>query len=81
MNRLQQYIIGKIGKFKHEIDMEAHAYDRLYWMDLRQRGMKRDLEDLQQRVNELEKTRHDESWYFLIKWQLFIPSSVPSHLI
>lgn len=44
MNRLTQYIISKIGKFKHEINLEAHAYDRLYWMDLRQRGIKSDLE-------------------------------------
>ena len=61
MNRLQQYIFGKLGKFKHEIDLEAHAYDRLYWMDLRQRGMKNDLEDLQRRVNDLERARHNES--------------------
>lgn len=61
MNRLQQYIFGKLGKLKHEIDLEAHAYDRLYWMDLRQRGMKNDLEDLQRRVNDLERARHNES--------------------
>lgn len=55
MNRLQQYVFGKLGKLKHEIDLEAHAYDRLYWMDLRQRGMKEDLEKLKERVAELEK--------------------------
>ena len=59
MNRLQQYIFGKLGKLKHEIDLEAHAYDRLYWMDLRQRGMKEDLEKLKEKVAELEKARHD----------------------
>lgn len=61
MNRLQQYVFGKLGKLKHEIDLEAHAYDRLYWMDLRQRGMKEDLEKLKERVAELEKARHDKS--------------------
>ena len=59
MNRLQQYIFGKLGKLKHEIDLEAHAYDRLYWMDLRQRGIKEDLEKLKERVAEMEKARHD----------------------
>lgn len=59
MNRLQQYVFGKLGKLKHEIDLEAHAYDWLYWMDLRQRGMKEDLEKLKERVAELEKARHD----------------------
>ncbi|MEE0596778.1 MAG: hypothetical protein UDD43_08690 [Agathobacter sp.] len=61
MNRLTQYIISKIGKFKHEIDLEAHAYDRLYWIDLRQRGIKSDLEDLKIRVSKLEKDPAEEN--------------------
>ncbi len=61
MNRLTQYIISKIGKFKHEIDLEAHAYDRLYWLDLRQRGIKSDLEKLKERVSKLEKDPAEES--------------------
>lgn len=61
MNRLTQYIISKIGKFKHEIDLEAHAYDRLYWLDLRQRGIKSDLEKLKERVSKLEKDLAEES--------------------
>lgn len=61
MNRLTQYIISKIGKFKHEIDLEAHAYDRLYWLDLRQRGIKSDLEKLKERVSKLEKDPAEEN--------------------
>ncbi len=61
MNRLQQYVFGKLGKLKHEIDLEAHAYDRLYWMDLRQRGIKSDLEDLKKRVSKLEKDPAEEN--------------------
>lgn len=57
--RLKEYIIRKIGKLKHEVDLEAHARDRLYWMDLRQRGMKNDIEELQKEMAELKKARHD----------------------
>jgi alkaline phosphatase len=54
VNRLQQYIIGKIGKFKHEIDMEAHAYDRLYYMSEAE-----ELKELCQPVVDWLKKNHD----------------------
>lgn len=61
METLKLFIIRKLGKMKHEIDLEAHSRNRLYWHEQRIAGMKRELDDLQQRVSELEEARHDES--------------------
>lgn len=49
------YIINKLGKLKHEIDMEAHSRDRIYWQEMRITGMKRDIEALKAKVKELEE--------------------------
>lgn len=55
MGRLRMYIINKFGKLKHEIDMEAHSRDRIYWQEMRITGMKRDIETLKAKVKELEE--------------------------
>lgn len=58
MGRLRMYIINKLGKIKHEIDMEAHSRNRIYWQEMRITGMKRDIEELKAKVKELE----EKSW-------------------
>lgn len=55
VGRLRMYIINKLGKLKHEIDMEAHSRDRIYWQEMRITGMKRDIEALKAKVKELEE--------------------------
>lgn len=61
LETLKLFIISKLGKLKHDIDMEAHSRDRLYWQEKRITGMKRDLEDLKTRVAVLEKPGKEEN--------------------
>lgn len=54
------FIIRKLGKIKHEIDLEAHSRNRIYWQEQRIAGMMRELDALKQRVADLENKPGNE---------------------